>query len=130
MFMSIGPDKYQPGAPAALPGKTLSENDQKSNAKISNIDRENLGPPVVAPSFYRCSDYVVNNSNDTNKRHHPSRLKELLDDKYNYDYNINSQIKIRARKQGYNKESFQSQEVAMIANCPPMYTDGYEAMQK
>jgi len=25
--MSIGPEKYQPGAPAALPGKTLSEND-------------------------------------------------------------------------------------------------------
>jgi len=25
--MSIGPEMYQPGAPAALPGKTLSEND-------------------------------------------------------------------------------------------------------
>jgi len=54
-----------------------------------------------------------------------------LDDKYNYDYNINSQIKIWARKQGYIKERFSwSQVVAMITNCPPMYTDGYEAMQK
>jgi len=44
--------------------------------------------------------------------------------------NINSQIKIQTRKEGYNKESFWSQVVAMIANCPPMYTDVYEAMQK
>jgi hypothetical protein len=48
--------------------------------------------------------FVANNSTDTNKKNHPSRLKELLDDKYNYDYNINSQIKIQARKQGHNKE--------------------------
>lgn len=77
-------------------------------------------------------EFVANNSTDTNKRNHPSRLKELLDDKYNYDYNINSQIKIQARKQGYNKERFFGHilVVAMIANCPPMYTDGYEAMQK
>jgi hypothetical protein len=54
MFMSIGPEMYQPGAPAALPGKNLSENDQKSSDKKSNINRENLGPPVVGPSFYRC----------------------------------------------------------------------------
>jgi len=27
MFMSIGPEKYQPGAPAALPGKIIWEKD-------------------------------------------------------------------------------------------------------
>jgi len=27
MFMSIGPEKYQPGAPAALPGKIICEKD-------------------------------------------------------------------------------------------------------
>jgi len=27
MFMSIGPEKYQPGAPAALPGKIIFEKD-------------------------------------------------------------------------------------------------------
>jgi len=50
--------------------------------------------------------FVANNSTDTNKKHHPSRLKDHLDDKYNYEYNINSQIKIQARKQGYNKERY------------------------
>ena len=93
---------YQPGAPAALPGKTFFANNQSS--RNSDIYKENLGPPVVGPCFSWMLGFGANNSTDTNKKNHPSRLKELLDDKYNYDYNINSQIKIQARKQGYNKE--------------------------
>lgn len=50
--------------------------------------------------------------------------------KNDYDYNINSRIKIQARKEGQNKENVWSQVVAMIANCPPMYTDVYERQQK
>jgi len=53
-----------------------------------------------------------------------------LDDINNGYNKCNSRIKIQARKEGYNVESLWSQVVAMIANCPPMYTDVYEAMQK
>jgi len=53
MFMSIGPEKYQPGAPAALPGKIIFEKDESPKEKGTTINKENLGPPVVGPSFFR-----------------------------------------------------------------------------
>lgn len=85
---------YQPGAPAALPGKTFFANDQKS-AKNSDIYKENLGPPVVGPCFSRMLGFGANNSTDTNKNKSSFSFKERLDEKY---ISI-TQIKIQARKE-------------------------------
>jgi hypothetical protein len=52
MFMSIGPEKYEPGAPAALPGKIIFEKDYNPHEKVTIINKDNLGPPVVGPSFF------------------------------------------------------------------------------
>jgi len=112
---------YQSGAPAALPGKTFSYM-IRFTEKILGHRRRTM--------FSGCWNLEANNSTDTNKIIHPFRNKELMDDKYDYDYNINSRIKIQARKEGQNKENVGSQVVAMIANCPPMYTDVYERQQK
>ena len=72
---------YQPGAPAALPGKTFFANDQKS-AKNSDIYKENLGPPVVGPCFSKMLGFGANNSTDTNKNKSSFSFKERLDEKY------------------------------------------------
>ena len=84
---------YQPGAPAALPGKTFFANDQKS-AKNSDIYKENLGPPVVGPCFSWMLGFGANNSTDTNKNKSSFSFKERLDELYT----IITQIKIQARK--------------------------------
>jgi len=86
---------YQPGAPAALPGKVFIVNDQNSRLESSDNDNEILGPPVVGPSFYRMLGFGANNSTDTNKIDHPSRLNNV----WMILYIIITQIKIQARKE-------------------------------
>jgi len=86
---------YQPGAPAALPGKVFIVNDQNSRLESSDNDNEILGPPVVGPSFYRMLGFGANNSTDTNKIDHPSRLNNV----WMTLYIIITQIKIQARKE-------------------------------
>jgi len=71
---------YQPGAPAALPGKMIFGNIQKS--KRSDIYKENLGPPVVGPCFSKMLGFGANNSTDTNKNKSSFSFKERLDEKY------------------------------------------------
>jgi len=71
---------YQPGAPAALPGKIFCANNQ--NSKRSDIYKENLGPPVVGPCFSKMLGFGANNSTDTNKNKSSFSFKERLDEKY------------------------------------------------
>ena len=73
---------YQPGAPAALPGKDFIATDHNSRVESSDSDKENLGPPVVGLSFYRMLGFGANNSTDTNKNKSSFSLKERLDEKY------------------------------------------------
>jgi len=81
---------YQPGAPAALPGKTFFANDQKS-AKNSDIYKENLGPPVVGPCFSRMLGFGANNSTDTNKNNSSFSFEKRWDENiHNYNTNKNT----------------------------------------
>ena len=84
---------YQPGAPAALPGKIFFANDPKSMR--SDIYKESLGPPVVGPCFSWMLGFGANNSTDTNKNKSSFSFKERLDELY---ITI-TQIKIQARKE-------------------------------
>ena len=86
---------YQPGAPAALPGKDFIATDHNSRVESSDSDKEHLGPPVVGLSFYRMLGFGANNSTDTNKIDHPSRLNNV----WMTLYIIITQIKIQARKE-------------------------------
>jgi len=80
---------YQPGAPAALPGKIFLANDPKSMR--SDIYKENLGPPVVGPCFSRMLGFGANNSTDTNKNNSSFSFEKRWDENiHNYNTNKNT----------------------------------------
>jgi len=80
---------YQPGAPAALPGKMIFGNIQKS--KRSDIYKENLGPPVVGPCFSKMLGFGANNSTDTNKNNSSFSFEQRWDENiHNYNTNKNT----------------------------------------
>jgi len=80
---------YQPGAPAALPGKMIFANNQKS--KRSDIYKENLGPPVVGPCFSKMLGFGANNSTDTNKNNSSFSFEQRWDEIiHNYNTNKNT----------------------------------------